>query len=96
MKLRMGIACIHVLNDTRPILWVSKDPDLDPILACGRGDHDPEDPDGWGLSHLFHFTAGDPALGIVHTLRSGDFFLRERVGAPWRRLQPERDPRASP
>jgi hypothetical protein len=40
------------------------------------------------LSHLFHFTAGDPALGIVHTLQSGDSFLRERVGAPWRRRQP--------
>lgn len=37
------------------------------------------------MAHTFHFTAGDPALGVVHTLRKGEEAERTRVGAPWRR-----------
>lgn len=84
MKLSQSIVCTHVLTGARPILRVWRD-ESDTILACGRGDHAPDSIDDWAPAHTFHFTANDPALGVVHQLTQGEEAERARVGAPWRR-----------
>ena len=82
--LALSVICIHVLHNARPILRAWHDGES-VALACGRGDHR-EGIDDWALAHAFHYTAHDPALGVIRTLRAGQCVVRDRVGSPWRRV----------
>jgi hypothetical protein len=90
MTEKLGIVCIHVLLQERPVLLVSKD-EGDLVLTCGGEDHAFPGIDDWATAHPSHFTAGDRALGIVRVLSDGEWALRERVGSPWRRMKREID-----
>lgn len=74
------IACSHVLEQSRPVLYVVRDGD-DWTFACGQGDH-PGIAD-WGRAHTHHFLDADPTLQTLTRLRPHDQTARPSVHSPW-------------
>jgi hypothetical protein len=85
-KSALSFACMHVINGDRPVLYVWKQ-DGEVSFACGQRDHRTDTIEDWGMAHAFHFTDGDPAMGIVRVLEEGEQVMRQRVGGPWLRLR---------
>lgn len=77
-------ACIHVLEGTRPALYVTRE-DGDWAILCG-GVH-PEDPDYYPVVGLGHIVDADPTLREILDLTHNQEAERAVVGGPWTRVQ---------
>ena len=75
-------SCRHVVEGTRPVLYVTR-ADGDWCFLCG--DEHPQDPYWYLVVGLGHEVAKDPTLTEVLDLLPEQEAERERVGGPWTR-----------
>lgn len=79
-------ACVHVVEEVYPILWVARD--VDTVLGevwtihCGRLDHDLDD--AW-MVHLAHLVRASPSLRLLCDLGIDEAALRTGPDSPWAR-----------
>ena len=80
-----AFVCSHIFNNTRPILFVSRE-DGDWQFLCGGVDHMGEKPKVVGSNHLFE---RDPTL--MQLVDLPDEWVAERTGvdAPWIKIPPD-------
>lgn len=80
--------CIHVFDQSRPVLLVSRD-DGSWCFLCG--DLHPDSADHYRVVGLGHVIERDPSLGSILDLLPGEEAERAAIGERWIRttVQPE-------
>jgi Uncharacterized protein conserved in bacteria (DUF2314) len=79
-----GLICIDVLDDSRPVLLVTR-PERDWWFLCGHVH--PEDPDEYRFVEIRPLLERDPTIHEVLDLEPGQEAERLSVGRPWVRSQ---------
>lgn len=74
------LACRHVLERTRPVLYVVRDGD-NWTFACGSGDHGGIK--DWGSVHTRHLLEVDASLKKLADLGPREQTARYDVRSPW-------------
>jgi hypothetical protein len=77
---RKAYVCIHVFDQTKPVLLVSR-PDGDWCFLCGE-EH-PENPDFYRVGGIGHVLDNDTSLREVLDLAPEEEAERIAPGAPW-------------
>jgi hypothetical protein len=75
--------CIHVFDNTRPVLLAARGSDGDWMLLCG--DTHPQMVDQCKLVGIGHITSRDPTLNEILDLPPGFEAERPVVGGAWER-----------
>ena len=83
MFTEFSFACVHVLLQIRPVLYVVRE-EGDWTFTCGHGDHHAID--DWGRAHTHHFVDADRSLELLADLCAEQQAARYNTRSPWLRL----------